>query len=83
MTRITSDTGLLLALVTNVIGDLMRDPFTMIGCVAPCSFWIGVLADHSVSFSIMPLHLCFRKADTSTKIGARTNSGYALPRKRA
>ena len=34
MTRITSDTGLLLSLVTNVIGDLMRDPFTMIGCIA-------------------------------------------------
>ena len=26
MTRISSDTGLLMALVTNVIGDLMKDP---------------------------------------------------------
>ena len=34
MTRISSDTGLLLSLVTNVIGDLMKDPFTLIGCVA-------------------------------------------------
>ena len=38
MTRITSDTGLLLSLVTNVIGDLMRDPFTMIGCIAAMFF---------------------------------------------
>ena len=34
MTRISSDTGLLMALVTNVIGDLMKDPFTLIGCIA-------------------------------------------------
>lgn len=34
ISRITSDTGLLSQLVSNVVGDLIREPFTLIGCIA-------------------------------------------------
>ncbi|MGE4489200.1 MAG: ABC transporter ATP-binding protein [Kiritimatiellales bacterium] len=33
ISRITADTGLLTQLVSNVLGDLLREPFTMIGCI--------------------------------------------------
>jgi subfamily B ATP-binding cassette protein MsbA len=34
ISRITTDTGLLTQLVSNVLGDLIREPFTLIGCIA-------------------------------------------------
>jgi subfamily B ATP-binding cassette protein MsbA len=33
ISRLTADTGLLTQLVSNVLGDLIREPFSLIGCV--------------------------------------------------
>ena len=38
MTRINSDTTLLMGLVNNVIGDIIKDPFSLIGCVVAMIF---------------------------------------------
>ena len=53
MSRLTSDTSLLMNLVTQVFGDLIRAPFTLIGCLGAMFYLNWQLA--LVSFLVFPL----------------------------
>ena len=72
MTRITSDTGLLMGLVSNVIGDLMRDPFTMIGCIAAMFYldWrLSVIILLVFPFCLLPIALLGKRIRRASKAG--------------
>ena len=72
MTRISSDTGLLMALVTNVIGDLMKDPFTLIGCIAAMFYldWQLTLIILVVfPFCLVPIALFGKRIRRASKVG--------------
>lgn len=72
MTRITSDTGLLMGLVSNVIGDLMRDPFTMIGCIAAMFFldWqLSLIILLVFPFCLLPIALLGKRIRRASKAG--------------
>ncbi|HBO87303.1 MAG TPA: hypothetical protein DD620_00945 [Verrucomicrobia bacterium] len=72
MTRISSDTGLLMALVTNVIGDLMKDPFTLIGCIAAMFYldWQLTLIILVVfPFCLVPIALFGKRIRLASKVG--------------
>ena len=72
MTRISSDTGLLMALVTNVIGDLLKDPFTLIGCIAAMFYldWQLTLIILLVfPFCLVPIVLFGKRIRLASKVG--------------
>jgi subfamily B ATP-binding cassette protein MsbA len=72
MTRISSDTGLLMALVSSVIGDLMKDPFTLVGCIAAMFYldWRLTLIILVVfPVCLLPIALFGKRIRRASKIG--------------
>ncbi|HEY5653743.1 MAG TPA: ABC transporter ATP-binding protein [Pontiella sp.] len=72
ITRITADTGLLMQLVTNVIGDLIREPFTLIGCIAAMIYldWrLSVLTLVVFPVCILPVVVLGRRVRKASKGG--------------
>jgi len=70
ISRITSDTGLLIQLVSNVIGDLIREPFTLIGCIAAMVYldWhLSVIALVVFPVCILPVVLLGRRIRKASK----------------
>ncbi|MDH3981608.1 MAG: ABC transporter ATP-binding protein/permease [Kiritimatiellaceae bacterium] len=72
ISRITNDTTLLTQLVANVVGDLIRQPFTLIACIAAMIYldWrltvVGVVVFPVV---IVPVALLARKVRKASKKG--------------
>ena len=72
ITRITSDTGLLTQLVSNVVGDLIRQPFTLIACVAAMLFLdrnLSLIALVIFPVCILPIALLGRRVRKASKSG--------------
>ena len=72
MTRISSDTGLLMALVSSVIGDLMKDPFTLIGCIAAMFYldWqLSLIILVVFPFCLVPIALFGKRIRRASKVG--------------
>jgi len=72
ITRITSDTGLLMQLVTNVIGDVIREPFTLIGCIAAMIYldWhLSVIVLVMFPVCILPMVILGRRVRKASKSG--------------
>jgi len=75
ITRITSDTGLLNQLVSNVIGDLIREPFTLVGCIAAMFYldWkLSVVALVVFPVCILPIILLGRRIRKASKRGQQS-----------
>ncbi len=75
ITRVTSDTGLLTQLVSNVIGDLIREPFTLIGCMAFMFYqdWkLSVIALVIFPVCILPITLLGRRIRKASKRGQQS-----------
>lgn len=75
ISRVTSDTGLLNQLVSNVIGDLIREPFTLIGCVAAMFYlnWkLTVVALVVFPVCILPIMLIGRRIRKASKRGQQS-----------
>jgi len=72
ISRITNDTAIVRELVANVIGDIIREPFTLIGCV-----FAMVVIDWKLSFislilfpiCIIPIAILGRKIRKASKSG--------------
>ncbi len=72
ISRITSDTGLLTQLVSNVIGDVIREPFTLIGSIAAMVYldWrLSVVALVVFPICILPVALLGRKVRKASRSG--------------
>jgi ATP-binding cassette, subfamily B, bacterial MsbA len=72
ISRITSDTTLLTHLVSNVIGDIIREPFTLIGCVAAMVYldWkLAVLALVVFPVCILPVAILGRRIRKASRSG--------------
>jgi len=72
ISRVTSDTGLLTQLVSNVVGDLIREPFTLIGCIAflVCLEWrLSVVALVVFPVCILPVTVFGRRIRKASKRG--------------
>ncbi len=72
ITRITSDTGLLMQLVTNVIGDMIREPFTLLGCIAAMIYldWrLSIIALVFFPVCLLPIVLLGRRVRSASKSG--------------
>jgi subfamily B ATP-binding cassette protein MsbA len=72
ISRITSDTGLLTELVSNVIGDLIREPFTLIGCIAAMIYldWrLSIVALVVFPICILPVALLGRRVRKASRGG--------------
>ncbi|NLX24436.1 MAG: ABC transporter ATP-binding protein [Lentisphaerae bacterium] len=75
ISRVTSDTSLLNQLVSNVIGDLIREPFTLIGCVAAMFYldWkLTVVALVVFPVCILPIMLIGRRIRKASKRGQQS-----------
>ncbi len=72
ISRITSDTGMMTQLVSNVVGDIIREPFTLIGCIAAMIYkdWrLSVIALVVFPVCILPIALLGRKVRKASKKG--------------
>ena len=72
ISRITSDTTMLTQLVSNVVGDVIREPFTLVGCIAAMVFkdWrLSVVALVVFPICILPIALLGRKVRKASKKG--------------
>ena len=72
ISRITTDTGLLTQLVANVLGDLIREPFTLIGCMGAMLYlnWrLAVIALVVFPICILPVVLLGRRVRKASKGG--------------
>jgi len=72
ITRITSDTGLLMQLVSNVIGDLIREPFTLISCIAAMIYFdwrLSIIALVVFPACILPVVILGRRVRRASKGG--------------
>lgn len=72
ITRLTADTGLLTQLVSNVIGELIREPFTLIGCIAAMFYLDAKLSLIALVFfplCILPVALFGRRVRKASKSG--------------
>lgn len=70
--RITSDAGLLTQLVSNVIGDIIREPFTLVGCIAALFYldWkLSVIALVVFPICILPVAILGRRIRKASKAG--------------
>jgi subfamily B ATP-binding cassette protein MsbA len=70
--RVTSDTGLLTQLVSNVLGDVIREPFTMIGCIGAMFYldWrLSVIALVVFPLCILPIAWLGRRIRKASKSG--------------
>ena len=72
ISRITTDTGLLTQLVSNVLGDLIRAPFTLFGCIVAMFYldWrLSVVALVVFPACIAPVALLGRRVRKASKGG--------------
>jgi len=72
ISRITTDTGLLTQLVSNVLGDLIRAPFTLFGCMVAMFYlnWqLSVVALVVFPVCIAPVALLGRRVRNASKGG--------------
>ncbi|MFA7256756.1 MAG: ABC transporter transmembrane domain-containing protein [Kiritimatiellales bacterium] len=72
ISRLTSDTSLLTQLVSNVIGDVIREPFTLIGCIAAMIYldWrLALLALVVFPICIFPVAVLGRRVRKASKGG--------------
>lgn len=70
--RVTSDTGLLTQLVSNVLGDVIREPFTLIGCIGAMIYldWqLSIIALVVFPVCILPIALLGRRVRKASKSG--------------
>lgn len=70
--RVTSDTGLLTQLVSNVLGDVIREPFTLIGCIAAMIYldWkLSVITLVLFPVCILPIALLGRRIRKASRSG--------------
>jgi len=75
ISRITSDTGLLTQLVSNVLGDLIREPFTLIGCIVAMfvlDWRLSIIALLVFPICIGPVALLGRRIRKASKGGQKT-----------
>ncbi len=72
ISRITNDTALLTQLVSNVVGDIIREPFTLIGSMAAMFYidWkISIMALVVFPVCILPVVFLGRKVRKASKKG--------------
>jgi subfamily B ATP-binding cassette protein MsbA len=72
ISRLTSDTALLTQLVSSVIGDVIREPFTLIGCAVAMFYldWhLALLALLVFPVCILPVALLGRRVRKASKHG--------------
>ncbi|HKL20778.1 MAG TPA: ABC transporter ATP-binding protein, partial [Tichowtungia sp.] len=72
ISRLTADTILLTQLVSNVLGDLIREPFTLIGCVAAMivlDWKLSLIALVIFPLCIGPVALLGRRVRKASKSG--------------
>jgi len=72
ISRITTDTGLLTQLVSNVLGDLIRAPFTLFGCMVAMFYldWrLSVVALVVFPVCILPVAVLGRRVRKASKGG--------------
>ena len=72
ISRITSDTTLLTHLVSNVIGDIIREPFTLVGCIVAMVYldWkLAVLALVVFPACILPVAILGRRVRKASRSG--------------
>lgn len=72
ISRLTTDTGLLTQLVSNVLGDLIREPFTLIGCIVAMivlDWKLAVIALVVFPICIGPIALLGRRVRRASKGG--------------
>jgi subfamily B ATP-binding cassette protein MsbA len=72
ISRITSDTLLLTQLVSNVISDVIREPFTLIGCIAAMIYldWrLTAIALIAFPVCILPVAMLGRRVRKASKRG--------------
>lgn len=77
MTRLTSDTGLLMNLVTQVFGDLIRAPFTLIGCFAAMIYldWkLALISCVVFPICILPVILLGRRVRSASRLGQESTA---------
>jgi subfamily B ATP-binding cassette protein MsbA len=70
--RITSDTGLLNQLVSNEIGDLIREPFTLIACAGAMVYldWrLSLIVLLVFPFCVVPVSLLGQHVRKASKVG--------------
>ena len=76
ISRVTSDTGLLAQLVTNVIGDVIREPFTLIGLVGAMvvlDWKLSIMALVVFPVCIVPAALLGRRVRKASKRGQESS----------
>ena len=82
MTRINSDTTLLMGLVNNVIGDVIRDPFSLIGCVVAMIFldWkLAIIVLFIFPFCLLPIGIFGKRIRIASKEGqVQTGEMFSL-----
>ena len=82
MTRINSDTTLLMGLVNNVIGDIIKDPFSLIGCVVAMIFldWkLAIIVLFIFPFCLVPIGIFGKRIRTASKEGqVQTGEMFSL-----
>ena len=72
ISRVTSDTGLLTQLVTNVVGDMIREPFTLIGCIVfmlDMDWRLSLIALVIFPVCIIPVQILGRRIRKASKKG--------------
>ncbi|HSR87762.1 MAG TPA: ABC transporter transmembrane domain-containing protein, partial [Pontiella sp.] len=77
ITRISGDTGLLNQLVSNVIGDVIREPFTLIGCIVAMvvmNWRLSVIALVVFPICIFPVLLLGKRVRKASKRGQETSA---------
>ena len=77
MSRLTSDTSLLMNLVTQVFGDLIRAPFTLVGCLAAMFYlnWQLALVSFLVfPLCILPIILLGKRVRIASKLGQESTA---------
>ena len=82
MTRINSDTTLLMGLVNNVIGDIIKDPFSLIGCVVAMIFldWkLAIIVLFIFPFCLVPIGIFGKRIRIASKEGqVQTGEMFSL-----
>ncbi|QHI68079.1 ABC transporter ATP-binding protein [Tichowtungia aerotolerans] len=76
ISRVTSDTGLLAQLVTNVIGDIIREPFTLIGLIGAMvvlDWKLSIMALVVFPVCIVPVALLGRRVRKASKSGQESS----------
>ncbi|MBN2162014.1 MAG: ABC transporter ATP-binding protein [Pontiellaceae bacterium] len=72
ISRIMADAGLLTELVSNVIGDIIREPFTLIGCIGAMivlDWRLSVVSLVIFPICILPVAILGRRIRKASKVG--------------